>query len=119
MSAIQGFLVLPASRKPITTSTTKEDYKHDDDNYGTHVLTLVLLVSVSHTFIHEQALHSGITKERVGCSVDLLKQADWYEQSNEYSSSSFGISGDRAVSHWWPGVSPHQISHPNYEFDLS
>jgi len=34
--------VLPASRKPITASTTKEDNKHDDDNYGTHVLTLVL-----------------------------------------------------------------------------
>jgi hypothetical protein len=33
---------LPASRKPITASTTKQDYKEDDDNYCTHALSLVL-----------------------------------------------------------------------------
>jgi hypothetical protein len=64
LCAAGNFLVLPASRKPITASTTKQDYKDDDDNYclDTHVSVSSCLVGVSHTPFDGLELPSGITK---------------------------------------------------------
>ena len=50
----------------MTASTSKEDYKDDDDNYGTHVLTLALEelqnLSVANILFDRATIVHGIAK---------------------------------------------------------